>query len=113
MPVARPSALPEVTAAEAASAAYDWWAPALISLSPLGLDRTPTFGRVAEQAHEATLDAVRHWRALTELQIKAADEAFRLATAHAERRRETLTHFMETLWPTPAGAQPQEEPPHV
>ena len=113
MPVARSRALPDVTAAKAASAAYELWAPAFASLNPLALNREPAFGRMAEQAHEATLDAVRHWRALTELQIKAADEAFRLATAHAERRRETLTHFLDTLWPTSAEVRPQEEPPHA
>ena len=111
MPVAR--SRPEAAAAKAVSAAYDWWAPALASLGPLGLSREPAFSRMAEQAHAATLDAVRQWRALTELQIKAADEAFRLATAHAEHRRETLTHFLETLWPASAEARPQEEPPHA
>jgi len=111
MTVAR--SLPDAAAAKAVSAAYDWWTPALAALRPLGLDREPAFDRMAEQAHDATLDAIRQWRALTELQIKAADEAFRLATAHAERRRETLSHFMETLWPTTAGARPQEEPPHA
>ena len=111
MPVARP--LPEAAAAKAVSAAYDWWPPALASLSPLGLSREPAFSRMAEQAHNATLDAVRQWRALTELQIKAADEAFRLATAHAEHRRETLSQFLETLWPTSAATRTQEDSPRA
>jgi hypothetical protein len=85
-------------------------------MSPPGLDkamlRTPAFGEMAEQAHDATLAAVRHWRALTELQITAANEAYRLAVSHAEQRRVALAQYMETLWPAQAGAQPQEERPN-
>jgi len=113
MSVARSRVLPEVAATEALSAAYGWWAPALAALSPPGLDRTASFGGMAEQAHDATVDAVRHWRALTELQISAASEAYRLAASHAERRREAMAQFMEALWPATAVPGSKREAPHV
>jgi hypothetical protein len=115
MPVARSRVLPEFAAGEALSAAYGWWAPALASMSPPGLDKAmfgaPAFGGMAEQAHDATLAAVRHWRALTELQITAANEAYRLAAAHAESRQAALAQWMDTLWP--AVAKPKPEAAHV
>ena len=84
---------------------FDWWTPAVASLAPLGLDKAPAFGAVAEQAHEATLATFRHWRALAELQMTAANEAYRLNSSHAESRRQALTQLMETLWPAPAAAE--------
>ena len=48
-----------------------------------------------------------------ELQVKATDLAFCVASVHAERRREAITHFIETLWPTTAGAKSQEESTHA
>ncbi|HEY4029397.1 MAG TPA: hypothetical protein VGM25_03565 [Caulobacteraceae bacterium] len=82
------------------SAAYGLWAPSFT------------------QVHEAAEAAAQHWRALAELQVKAADEAWRLAAAHAERRREAMTQFMNTLWLAHAGAAPAiaaspEEAAHV
>ena len=109
----RSRVLPETTASEALGAAYGWWTPHFASLSPLGLDRTPDFSRMAEQAQEAGQAALRHWRALAELQIRTADEAYRLASSHADRRREALTRMMETLWPAQAGARPGEEAARV
>ena len=80
MPVARSKVLPEAADFQALSAAaYDCWAPAIASLSAFGLDKAPGLDRMAQQTHEATRAAVRHWRELTELQIRAADEAYRLA----------------------------------
>jgi hypothetical protein len=113
MSVARSRVLPETAAVDALSAVYGWWAPALTSLSPPGLDQRAVMGGLAEQAHDATLAAVRHWRALTELQMTAADQAYRLAASHAESRRAALAKFIETLWPAQAGARPQEECPNV
>ena len=107
----RSRVLPETTASEALGAAYGWWTPHFASLSPLGLDRTPDFSRMAEQAQEA--GQCRHGRALAELQIRTADEAYRLASSHADRRREALTRMMETLWPAQAGARPGEEAARV
>jgi hypothetical protein len=116
MPVARSRAKPEAAAVAAVSPAFDWWMSAFESLSPL--DRNASaWGRVAQDAHEAGEAAARHWRALAEIQVAAAGEAFdaglKLATAQAERRREALTHLMETLWPTPARARPREEAARV
>jgi hypothetical protein len=111
MPVARSRVLPEFAASEALSAAYGWWAPALAPMSPPGLDRTAVMDGMAGQAHDATLAAMRHWRALTELQIAAANEAYRLAASHAERRQEALAQFIDTLWPAAAAAK--RETAHV
>ena len=114
MPVARSKVLPQAVVPMAlGAAAYDCWAPALASLSAFSLDKAPGLDRMAEQTHEATRAAVRHWRELTELQIRTANEAYRLAASHAESRRQALTQFMETLWPTSAGARPQEESANV
>ena len=101
MPVPRSRAAPSV-----APLTFDWWTPALASLSPLALDQTPAFGAVAEQAHEATLATFRHWRALTELQVSTVNEAYRLASSHAESRRQALTQLMETQWPASSAAEP-------
>jgi hypothetical protein len=95
MPVARSRVLPEAAAGEALSAAYRVWAPAF------------------SQAQEAAHAAAQHWRALAELQVKAADEAWRLAASHADHRREALTQMMNALWLAPTGVTPKEEAAHV
>jgi hypothetical protein len=91
MPVPRSRSVPEAGAVQALSAAYGLWAPAV------------------SQAHEATEAAARHWRALVDLQITAADEAYRLAASHAERRTDALNRMLQTLWP----AQPAKAPADV
>ena len=89
MPVPRSRVAPDA-ALEAVSLAYGLWAPAL------------------KQAHDATAAAARHWRALVDLQINAADEAYRLASSHAERRNEALTQMMDKLWPAEAAREPAD-----
>lgn len=113
MPSARSRVLPEIAASEAVSAAFRWWTPPFATPGPVGLDRTPELARMAEQAQETAQTVAGHWRALVELQIRAADEAYRLAASHADRRREVLTQMMETLWPARAGARPKEEAARV
>ena len=110
MPVARSKILPEIAAADAISAAVQLWVPAFASLKPWVFDQGPTFRCLVGQTFNATLDATWPWRALSDLQIKAAEEALRLAAAHADSGRKTLSDLMETLWPAQAGAGHQTEP---
>jgi hypothetical protein len=91
MSVARSTVVSDVVAPQALSAAYGLWAPALT------------------RTHEAVEAAVSHWRALAELQINAADQAYRLAASHAERRQEAVTQMLETLWPVLAVALSKTE----
>ena len=115
MSAARSRVIPEA-ADPIATPAYGWWLSAFESLSPLGRNNG-AWSRMAHDSRGATEAAAQHWRALAEMQMAAADQAFNatlnLAASQAERRREALTHVMETLWPTPARAHPQEEPSHV
>ena len=95
MSVARSSNVSDSAAREAMSAVYGFWAPALT------------------QAQEAAQAAALHWRALADLQIKAAQEAYSLASSHAERRREAVTQMVETVWPVLAAAVSKKEAAHV
>lgn len=95
MSVVRSSVVSDAVSREALSAAYGFWAPALT------------------RAHEAAEAAAQHWRALAALQISAADEAYRLASSHVERRQEAVTQMVETLWPVMAAALSKKEAAHV
>lgn len=113
MPVTRSRTMPESAAQAALESLESWWSPALASLYPMALDKAHPWSRMAEQAQGAAEAAAGHWRALAEVQMSAAGQAFsaslNLATAQAEHRREALTHVMRLLWPTPAQPFVQEE----
>lgn len=110
MSVARSRVSPE--AAAVVAPAYGWWLSAFESLSPVMRGDGP-WSRLAQDSREATDAAGRHWRALAEMHMAAAGDAFdatlKLAAAQAEHRRQALAHVMETLWPAPAPALAKEE----
>ena len=111
MSVARSSASLEA-AAPLAAPAYGFWLSAFESLSPLSRGHG-AWSRMARDSRDATHAAAQHWRALAEMQMAAAGEAFnatlKLAASQAEHRREALTHVMETLWPAAALTPAKEE----
>jgi hypothetical protein len=95
MSVARSTVVSDVVAPQALSAAYGLWAPTLT------------------RVHEAAEAAVSHWRALGELQVNAAEAAYRLASSQVEHRQEAVTHMLETLWPVLASALSRTEAARV
>lgn len=110
MSVARSRVAPE--AGPVVAPAYGLWLSAFEPLSPLSRGND-AWSRMARDSREATDAAARHWRALAEMQMAAAGEAFnatlKLAAAQAEHRRQALTQVMETLWPAQAPALAEEE----
>lgn len=106
MPVARSKSLPETAAQAALESLEGWWSPAFAPLYPMGLDKAHPWSRMATEAQGAAEAAAGHWRALAQVQMNAAGQAFSaslsLANAQAEHRREAMTHLMALLWPAPA-----------